>query len=462
MRPIKIAVLPTRRGISSNRKGAFTVEDALKVKSMVWEYLNSRREDDVTYVNIDFLNDEGIMFDDAHADIVADRLRHEDIDGVFIVHCNFGCEEAVGRVCKLLKKPVFLWGPRDKEIAEDGSRSTDTQCGLFASSRLLKRYGVPFTYCENCRIEDAEFAGRLTVFLGAVRVACAVRSMRIGQINARPKYFTSVMINESSLIEQLGIEVVPLNISMVMDGMETIYQERAAELEERVAELCARMDCRETEEKKTRASVCLTMALEELAHRYRLSGLAIECWTLTPNLIGALPCLAIGELTDRGIPCCCETDIYGVIGSVMLQAACGTKTVPFFGEYTMRANDADNVELIWHCGNAPYSLKKAGTAAKLVDGREAFLLESGPITVVRFDCEQNKFYLFADEAAAVPGAFTSGTYLWAEMDDWKKWEYKFIEGPYIHHVSVAFGHCKEILRESCKYIPGIQFDCVEG
>jgi len=97
-----------------------------------------------------------------------------------------------------------------------------------------------------------------------------------------------------------------------------------------------------------------------------------------------------------------------------------------------------------------------------VDGREAFLLKDGPITVVRFDCDRNNYYLFAEEAEAVPGAFTAGTYLWAKMDSWKDWEYKFVEGPYIHHVSVAYGNYKEILKESCKYLPGVSFDCVSA
>ena len=458
MKQIKIAVVPTRRGISSNRKGAFTVKDALTVKNSIWKFLHAR-QDGIEYIDINFLNDEGILYDDSQAETVANYLRERQVDGIFVVHCNFGCEEAVGRVCKLLKKPVFLWGPRDGAIAEDGSRSTDTQCGLFASSRILKRYGVPFSYCENCHIEDTKFEERLEVFIGAVRVVCAFSTMRVGQINARPKYFTSVMINESALLECFGVEVIPLNIAMVMEEMSIVRNQESRMLEQRILDLEERMDCHETDKEKIEASVCLAMAFERLVYTYHLSGLAIECWTLTQRMIGALPCLAIGELTDRGIPCSCETDVYGVIGSVLLHAASGGEAT-FFGEYTMRDTANDNRELIWHCGNAPYSLKSSSLQARFIDGRMAFPLKTGPITIVRFDCDREHFCLFSDEATAVSGVFTSGTYLWAEMDDWKKWEYKFIEGPYIHHVSVAFGRYKAILRESCKYLPGLIFDYV--
>jgi len=38
--------------------------------------------------------------------------------------------------------PNFAWRP------------TDVQCGLFASGKALLRYGVPFTYIENCWLDS--------------------------------------------------------------------------------------------------------------------------------------------------------------------------------------------------------------------------------------------------------------------------------------------------------------------
>lgn len=458
---LKIAVVPTRRGISSNRKGAFTVSDALCVKTETLRYLYQCKAENVEYITIDFLNKEGIMYEEEHADVVAEELKHQEVDGIFILHCNFGCEEAVGRLCAMLRKPVFLWGPRDAAIAPDGSRSTDTQCGLFASSRLLRRHGVPFTYAENCVLGNPRMTEPYKTFLGAANVVKALSKMRIGQVCARPKYFTSVMINESALIEQLGIEVIPVNLAVVEASMQRIARDESDRLSAECAELRSRMDCTASDAQTVENSVLLKMALREIALQYHLDGLAIECWTVMPQTIQALPCLAIGELGDEGLPCCCETDIYGVIGSILLQAAGNYQQAVFFGEYTMRDNEDDNKELIWHCGNAPYSLHAENAKPAFVGGREAFSLRNGDITVVRFDCDRGQFYLFADEAEAVNGVFTAGTYYWAKMKDWPAWERHFVCGPYIHHVSCAHGNFKEILRECCKYVPAIRFDCVE-
>ena len=53
---------------------------------------------------------------------------------------------------------------------------------------------------------------------------------------------------------------------------------------------------------------------------------------------------------------------------------------------------------LWHCGPFPYSLKKDGVEAKLVDGQERFELKQGDLTVCRFDDIDGEYYLFAGEA----------------------------------------------------------------
>lgn len=462
MKVLKIALVPTRRGISSNRKGAFTKEDAVMIRNEVSSRLAALNHPHLEIVRIDWLNEEGMMTDVSHADLVYERLKAEDIDAVFILHANFGCEEAVGRLCKRMDKPVLLWGPRDRAIAEDGSRSTDTQCGLFASSRLLMRYGVPFTYIENCTIDSPQFQQGFDAFVRTAAVARTFNNLRLGLVNTRPKYFTSVMINESELLEKFGIEVVPINIAEVMSTVDRIKSQEPDRFAQASGEIRGRIDCSGTDPETVDNAIRLRLALADLAQKHQVAGLAIECWTVTPQLIHALPCLAIGELTDQGVPGACEGDIHGLIGSLLLQAASLGEGKPFFGEYTMRSSDDDQTELIWHCGNAPCSTCGAGSTPRFDNGREGFALGTGDVTVVRFDANRGQYYLLADEAESVPGPYTTGTYLWAKTADWSKWERKFINGPFIHHVSVISGRYQSILKEACKYFKGnVLFDSVD-
>ena len=59
------------------------------------------------------------------------------------------------------------------------------------------------------------------------------------------------------------------------------------------------------------------------------------------------------------------------------------------------------------------------------------------------------------------GPYTTGTYLWAEFDNLSKWEKKLVEGPYIHHMAEIEGSYVEVLKEFCKYVPGLTVDTVE-
>ncbi len=67
---------------------------------------------------------------------------------------NFGCEEAVCRLASMMKKPVLLWAVRDDAPEPEGFRFRDAQCGVFASSTVLMRFGIPFTYITNCWVEE--------------------------------------------------------------------------------------------------------------------------------------------------------------------------------------------------------------------------------------------------------------------------------------------------------------------
>ncbi len=76
------------------------------------------------------------------------------MDGLFFPHGNFGTEYEVARLAKELNVPVLLWGPRDERPDENGVRLRDSQCGLFATGKVLRRFQVPFTYMTNCRLTD--------------------------------------------------------------------------------------------------------------------------------------------------------------------------------------------------------------------------------------------------------------------------------------------------------------------
>jgi len=121
-KPVKLGFLPTHRPV-------FEMEASRRQKASIEERL---KELNINYVGIDWLNAEGLLYDPADADAVAERFRQERVDAVFAAHCNFGTEVAVGRVCKVLGKPVLLWGPRDE--APDAKCVTRSSSGDWTTS----------------------------------------------------------------------------------------------------------------------------------------------------------------------------------------------------------------------------------------------------------------------------------------------------------------------------------------
>ena len=234
---VKIGLVPIRRDVTP-RPGIFNWEKAEERCAAAVAYIEEHfTSENVSFVDLKGINAVDVLYSDKDVDAVIDRFRAEKVDAVFLINGNFGNEEVAGAVAKAIGKPVLLWGPQDTVFEPDGTRYTDSQCGLFGMSRQLQRMNVPFTYIENCRIEDPIFAEGFLRFVG---VACAVKNfkgMRVAQVGMRPKPFCSVIFNESDLMDKFDIHVIPVNLAVIQDKYNRILETRKDELAEGVAKL---------------------------------------------------------------------------------------------------------------------------------------------------------------------------------------------------------------------------------
>ncbi|MFW5980500.1 MAG: L-fucose/L-arabinose isomerase family protein [Halanaerobiaceae bacterium] len=454
MSSIRLGVVPVKRGGTS-------LEVALEQKELILEKIDTIKPDNVELVNINDLTDSGILYELEKMGQVENKLKTKDIDGLFMPHCDFGTEEIVGRLAKKMGVPFLLWGPRDD--APDpgtGKRSRDNQCGIFASSKVLQRYKVPFSYIINSSIDSKTFARGFKKFNQVVSVVKNFNNLRIAQISTRPKPFLSVMINENELLERFGIEVVPISLLDIVKEVKEMVSGQTSSIKKEVEDIKSRIDCSQMKNKDIEKITALKQVILRKINQHNCNAAALECWSLFPDALGVLPCFVVSELTDMKIPVACETDIHGAVTSILLQAATFEEKPTFFADLTIRHPDNDNAELLWHCGPFPYSIKAPQENAGLVDGKGQWQLKTGDITLARFDAIDGEYSLFAGEARGIEGPKTEGTYLWFEVDDWKKWEEKFIFGPYIHHIVGIHGRYAAVLQESCKYIPGLKADSI--
>lgn len=447
---LTLGVLPTRRGM-------LDLETALQEKEKFMAVIRKIKPQVVTLLPIEEICEGGIIADEACAPAVVEKFTQAGVDAIFVPFCDFGEEGAVADVVSKFHVPVLLWGARDERPNTPEKRGRDTQCGMFAATKVLRRYGITYSYIFNVPADTEEFRQGFENFIRTACVLKDLRGLRIAKIGERPSPFRSVMTNEAGLMRRFGIQTVAITPAVIQKRMEKLLEDREEAFLEQVGELRERMDCRVENAERI---VALKNAIRREMEENRCTVGAIECWPACA-LMDMPVCAAVGELGDMGIPVACETDINGAVTLAIIRAAMLGEEAEFLADLTIRHPENDNAELLWHCGPFPYSLKAADSSGRIEGGQEQFELKQGELTVCRFDDIDDEYYLFAGQAKTTTGPQTTGTYVWMETEDWKAWEEKLMFGPYIHHLGAAYGRWLPVLREAARYLK-VKFDTVES
>lgn len=450
MKKIKIGFAPTRRSI-------FSAPAAVEYANLTREKLRSMN---IEFVDIDDIADDGLLHDEKDRLLIEEKFKKEKVDGLFFPHGNFGTEFEVARLAKSMNLPVLLWGPRDECPDENGIRLRDSQCGLFATGKVLRRFQVPFTYLTNCNLTDPEFEEGIWRFLTICNVVKTFRSIRILQIGPRPNEFWSTMCNEGELLEKFNIQLAPVPMPELVEEMKTVKAEKTEVA--RIMDYCRSAFHVAIKDDELENVAALKAAIRNLADKYGCSAGAIQCWNALQGEIGIMPCAANALLNEEGFPVVCETDIHGAVTALLVEAAGMDEARSFFADWTVRHPSNNNAELLQHCGPWPLSCASCKPTigyplAFSHPGAVEAEAKHGEITLARFDGDNGEYSLLLGNAKGIEGPYTKGTYLWVEVENWPRLEAKIVEGPYIHHCVGIHKNVVAVLYEACKYL-GIKAD----
>jgi len=448
-------------GLCPIGKFVFSNEDAVRYKQQLQAKL---RQWEVPFVDLESVLEDGLVKDQRQVDAAVEHFRTMGIQCLFLPHCNFGTEGAAGLIAAKLNLPTLLWGPRDEAPLPDGTRLRDTLCGLFATSKVLHKLGVQFSYIENCRIDDNLLKQGLDRFLRAVNVAAVFRNgIRIGHIGQRIDFFWTTIVNESELLERFKIEILPLDmVEFIRHSRDRVLKNRAryeAETQElRVGCIIEGMD--------TDALVNVLAVRDQMLALVRdngLDGVAIQDFMSLIDEMGTYCMFADSMVADH---CAVgyESDIHGAISDVLVRRASFNNRPGFLADLTIRHPTNDNAILLWHCGAAlalrhPDAKVRLGTHWILpspLSGMPHFRLDNGTITVARFDGDRGEYRIAVGEGRSVDGPETLNNYVWMEVDDWPRWERTLIEGPFIHHAAMTYGRWADAFHEAGRFIPEVR------
>jgi L-fucose isomerase-like protein len=281
------------------------------------------------------------------------KAHRDEMDGILVTLPNFGDERAVANTLRWagLNLPVLIHAFND-----DGKKMTikdrrDSFCGKMSVCNNLRQYGVRYSLTSQHTMNPdcQEFREDLRRFAATCTVVRRLKHARIGALGARPAAFNTVRYSEK-LLEASGITVETLDLSEVMGWIKAMKEDDR--------ELLAKLDAIKAytnvsgipKESLTRMGK-LGVAIDRWVRDKQLAATAIQCWTALEEFYGVVPCCLMSMMSNNLLPSACETDIAGLVGMYILQAASSQPAALL--DWNNNFDGDPNKGVVFHCSNLP-------------------------------------------------------------------------------------------------------------
>ena len=313
------------------------------------------------------LTPHGMVHTLDEAEVVAEYMRRQEVDGLILCPLDFGDERSAVKVAEKLRVPVLLYATKEPPGRDDAglSRVSDSYCGNLSMASGLYRRNIPFHYAGLFFPTEPAFLTEVQVYARAVSVVRGLLGARLGQVGVRPATFETVGYDEAALIRTFGQNVIYANLSDVTDRA-LDYADDDRNIQGIVAQIRGSFDEITVGDAYLLNAAKLELALSTFWQKNRLSAMAMQCWPSIQRTMGISVCNIYGRLTSRHMLTACEADVLGALSMLVNHRAALGQAVPHFVDWTIQHRENANWLLAWHCGNAPMCLakKESGTALR--------------------------------------------------------------------------------------------------
>ena len=393
------------------------------------------------------------------------ELEAAGVDHVLILQVTFTDASMAVAIGSGFSQPLSIWAIPEPRTG--GRLRLNSFCGLNLASHALGLNGRPFGWLYADPAGDvSEGLGDLLAGGSSVRplepgpvpeatpeghaIADKIRDRRIARIGEHPGGFDTCVYDAKALRSLAGVEVDELELDELFTAARGTPAETPAALR---SELSGRIDGLESlDQDELDRSLRLKAGLDELKTKGRYDAFAVRCWPETFTEYGGAVCGPAGMMGEAGVPCACEADVYGAVTQLVLMEAAKE---PVFLTDLVDMDAKDNTGVVWHCGQAPYSMRdpQGPNEATIHTNRKQpllyqFTLKPGPVTFLRISQARNTphMVLGVGEMLRRPMAFTgtSGVVRFersteAVLDD-------IIASGLEHHMALAYGDHRDSLR----------------
>lgn len=395
---------------------------------------------------------EGLVTDLAAARAAADELAKASFDLLVVFQATFADSTMVNNLADATEAPILLWAI--PETRTGGRLRLNSLCGINLAGHALtlrhRRYDYAYLPPDAPQILD-----KLAPLAAAGNVHRRLQKARLGVVGEHPAGMDSCHLDAAALKEQLGVEVLHIDLAEVFARARGIPESLITPVRQK---LDLRLDNLDSlEQIPLRGTLSVYAALNQIALEKELDGLAVRCWPEFFTEMGCAACGAMSMLSEgfngrRPLPCSCEADINGTVTQLILQ---WLAEQPAFGTDLVVIDVDEDIVALWHCGLAPFSMADPGVqmhgaihSNRRVPLVMEFPLKPGSVTFARLSQATGKLRLVLGRgemlSAPPPFSGTSGT-LRTEIPAQRFLDALMTEG-LEHHISLVYG----------EYLPALQ------
>ena len=411
----------------------------------------------------DAIGFENLITNDEDADSALSFFNSNDFEKIFLFQTTFTDAKFLLNFAKSIQKPICIVS--FPEPRTGGRLRLNSICGLnLAMHSLIKNDITPdFVIMEeDDKANEMSFSNFIESQNESNKIAWDIATIAninadfdytidkqtIGIIGTRPEGFDTCDYDSNEVTSKLNVSLVDLELEDLFDEAKDIEVETIVKTKSTVSSYLAGTE--ELVQEEFDKSLSIFHGLENLKDKHNLDAFAIRCWPETFTEYGCASCGPMAMMNEKKVSCACEADVLGGISCNILNQM---NNNPSLLVDIVDVDKSDNSLVFWHCGLAPISMAKEGTARSGIHSNRKkpllhdFSLKEGEITIFRVSKARGRlqFFVMKGQVLDRPNSFsgTSGVINLGENSA-HKLEQMF-KGGLEHHVAFTYGDISDKL-----------------
>lgn len=314
-----------------------------------------------------------IMQDCESANRAAEEILRADVQAVVVCVITWSEDNYVLQLLRAVSKPLVLHSYPHME--------TGSLCGTMQMTSVMRDIGFTDYQTVYAPAGSELSADSVMQALDALQERGGgekKNTFHIGAIGGRVLGMTEIAYDEFALFKKCGAVVIPISELELLDTVAEISEQEA----EKALPLVEGRGFRITSSREDLLeSLKYYLAMKRLIGKYRLSGLAVKCYTRHMGKV----CLGYSLLSDEGYVCSCEGDVNNAVMMRILRDLTGEC---INNTDILNPEPETNTIIFAHCGSSGFSIAPSDESVTLCPVRlqesgvcSLFLPKTGTVTL---------------------------------------------------------------------------------